>query len=203
MCTDFELSHHSVYDAFTAQKMKFFIKDLFSKCDQIRSFLQIWSHLLKKSLMENFIFLCSVFYHYSVPAYRKWSTCDKLTFLLVSYYCHTRGTSLHHECFFSTKSLKLVLEPLDTPFQLANNIFFIYCRWRFQVYIYFSSISLTKSWRNIKWLWSPFHDCHFNISLHKKLETVDLVKFTEEILNGKLYFLFSVYDSKWLATKGL
>ena len=37
----------------TAQKMKFSIKDFFSKCDQIRSFLWIWSHLLKKSLMEN------------------------------------------------------------------------------------------------------------------------------------------------------
>ena len=36
--------------------MKFFIEDFFSKCDQIRSFLRIWSHLLKKSLMENFIF---------------------------------------------------------------------------------------------------------------------------------------------------
>ena len=35
--------------------MKFSIKDFFSKCDQIRSFLRIWSHLLKKSLMENFI----------------------------------------------------------------------------------------------------------------------------------------------------
>ena len=40
--------------------MKFFIKDFFSRCDQIRSFLRIWSHLLKKSLMENFIF-CAVF----------------------------------------------------------------------------------------------------------------------------------------------
>ena len=44
---------------YTAQKMKFSIKDLFSKCDQIRSYLRIWSHLLKKSSMENFIFLCS------------------------------------------------------------------------------------------------------------------------------------------------
>ena len=35
-------------------KMMFFIKDFFSKCDQIRSFLRIWSCLLKKSLMENF-----------------------------------------------------------------------------------------------------------------------------------------------------
>ena len=43
----------------TAQKMKFFIKDLLSKCYQIRKKLRIWSHLLKKSLMENFIF-CAV-----------------------------------------------------------------------------------------------------------------------------------------------
>ena len=40
--------------------MKFSIKEFFSKCDQIHSFLGIWSHLLKKSLMENFIFYCSV-----------------------------------------------------------------------------------------------------------------------------------------------
>ena len=39
--------------------MKFSVEDFFSKCDQIRSFLQIGSYLLKKSLMENFIFLCS------------------------------------------------------------------------------------------------------------------------------------------------
>ena len=43
----------------TAQKMKFSIKNFFSECDQIRSVLRIWSHLLKKSLMENFIF-CAV-----------------------------------------------------------------------------------------------------------------------------------------------
>ena len=46
---------------YTAQKMKFSIKDFFSKCDKIRRFLRIWSHLLKKSFMENFIFLCSEF----------------------------------------------------------------------------------------------------------------------------------------------
>ena len=39
--------------------MKFSIKDFFSKCDQIWRKLRIWSHLLKKSLMENFIF-CAV-----------------------------------------------------------------------------------------------------------------------------------------------
>ena len=41
------------------KKMEFSIKDFFSKCDEIRRKLWIWSHLLKKSLMENFIF-CAV-----------------------------------------------------------------------------------------------------------------------------------------------
>ena len=36
--------------------MKFSTEDFFNKCDQIRSSLWIWSHLLKKSLMKNFIF---------------------------------------------------------------------------------------------------------------------------------------------------
>ena len=39
--------------------MKFFIKSFFSKCDQIRCFLRVWSHLLEEPLMENFIF-CAV-----------------------------------------------------------------------------------------------------------------------------------------------
>ena len=47
-------------------KMKFSIKDFFGKCDQIRSFRRIWSHLLKKSLVESIIFcavqcFCAVF----------------------------------------------------------------------------------------------------------------------------------------------
>ena len=42
-----------------SQKMNFFTKDFFSKCDQIHSLLRIWSHLLKKSLMENFNFFAA------------------------------------------------------------------------------------------------------------------------------------------------
>ena len=44
---------------YTARKMKSFMKDIFSKCDQICGKLRVWSHLLKKSLMKNFIFMCS------------------------------------------------------------------------------------------------------------------------------------------------
>ena len=48
----------------TAQKMKYFIMDLFSKCDQIHWKLQTWSHLLKKSWIENFTFVqCLTFAH--------------------------------------------------------------------------------------------------------------------------------------------
>ena len=60
--------------------MKFSIKDFFSKCDKIRKKLRIWSHLLKKSLMENFIF-CAVMY-YSLGKY-------KLSFRSFLEYCDT------------------------------------------------------------------------------------------------------------------
>ena len=56
----------------TAQKMKFSIKNFFSKCEQICSFLRIWSHLLKKSFMENFIF-CAV----KITELRNLATIDK------------------------------------------------------------------------------------------------------------------------------
>ena len=46
-----------VFIQYTAQKIKFSFKDFFSRCDQIRWKLQIWSHLLKNSWVENFIFV--------------------------------------------------------------------------------------------------------------------------------------------------
>ena len=53
------LVNRTIFDIFTARKIKFFIKDFFSKCGQIRRKLGTWSHLMKKSLMENFT-LCAV-----------------------------------------------------------------------------------------------------------------------------------------------
>ena len=50
----------------TAQKMKFSIKGFFSKCDQIHSFLQIQSHLLKKSFIENFLFYSVRHRHFGI-----------------------------------------------------------------------------------------------------------------------------------------
>ena len=80
-------------DSFTAQKIKFSIEDFSSKCDQVRSFSWIWSNLLKKSSMENFIFcavkvsrecthrvpffLCSVWYFREICGLNKSSFCHK------------------------------------------------------------------------------------------------------------------------------
>ena len=58
----------------TAQKMKFFSKDFFSKCHQIRSFLWIWSHLLKKSLPEKIIFFVVI--SFSVPVHQGVRECN-------------------------------------------------------------------------------------------------------------------------------
>ena len=45
--------------------MKFSVNDFFSKCDQIRRRMRIWSHLLMKFLMEKFIF-CVVYIQYII-----------------------------------------------------------------------------------------------------------------------------------------
>ena len=58
-----------IFRSYIAQTMKFSIKDLFSKCDQIRRKLRIWSHLLKKSLIENFIFYAVL--HWWDPVFAK------------------------------------------------------------------------------------------------------------------------------------
>ena len=50
------LSHPNQVHCIKKWSMKFSIKDFLSKCDQICRKLRIWSHLLKISLMENFIF---------------------------------------------------------------------------------------------------------------------------------------------------
>ena len=61
--------------------MKFSIKYFFSKCDQIRSFRRIWSHLLKKSLVENFIFFYSeILQHLYPPTTTKKSNFSHLSF---------------------------------------------------------------------------------------------------------------------------
>ena len=57
---------------FTAQKMKFSMKDFFSKCDQIRRTMRIWSHLLKKSLTDNFIFYAGTNFKRSSSSMFNW-----------------------------------------------------------------------------------------------------------------------------------
>ena len=62
--------------------MKFSIKYFFSKCDQIRSFLRIWADLLKKPLMENFIFYAvwhvQTFWHQLLgESDPRWFSCNQ------------------------------------------------------------------------------------------------------------------------------
>ena len=73
MLMDYTRQIHQLKYGVTAQKMKFSIKDFFSKCDQIHGKLRFWSNLLKKSFIENFIF-CAV---YTVPfkIRKSWTFC--------------------------------------------------------------------------------------------------------------------------------
>ena len=60
--TDFMKGSYGEYID-TARKMKFSTKDFFIKWDKIRRKLLIWSYLLKKSLVENFIFFVVIDFH--------------------------------------------------------------------------------------------------------------------------------------------
>ena len=55
------LTHYWIHAKYHCEDMKFSVKDFFGKSDQFgKSFLRIWSHLLKKFSMETFIFWCSL-----------------------------------------------------------------------------------------------------------------------------------------------
>ena len=73
--------------------MKFSIKDFFSKSDQIRSFLWIWSHLLKKSLMENA--RCRIILFLSVFCF-----CQIFAFLMANLDSFHNSTLKLKEVFF-------------------------------------------------------------------------------------------------------
>ena len=83
--------------------MKFSIKDFLGKCDQIRSFLRIWWHLLKKSLMKSLLrWVC---YVVCPPkslylCYIKLISLDDTTDHKNLHYLH-RNFKLIHESFVS------------------------------------------------------------------------------------------------------
>ena len=83
----------AVISPYTAQKMKFSIKDFFSKYDQIQRKLQIWSHILKKSLMENLIFCAVLFIYYTM-------------WLLYSFKLVLHENVLKNQYFFGTLAMK-------------------------------------------------------------------------------------------------
>ena len=80
--------------------LKFSIKDFFSKCDQIRRKLRIWSHLLKKFLMEDFIF-CAVTHFWAVANEVSFHCCLIYSWAIFHFYFlfHTQGNH-----FFNKKS---------------------------------------------------------------------------------------------------
>ena len=83
----------------TVLKMRFSMKDFFSKCDQIRRKLWIWSHLMKKSLMENLIF-CVVCPYTRILTY--FTRCRNVHshYFSVGFQFHLKPT-LHEKCSYS------------------------------------------------------------------------------------------------------
>ena len=116
-CRLFCFSNYSAYGlviiwywCFAAQKMKFSISDFFGKCDQIRRKLRIWSHLLKKSVVENFIFFVQCFFVGSFVAVYIHRTCS----IVSDYFL---GTSL---------IISIILEIVYQGFERPLTVCFFY-----------------------------------------------------------------------------
>ena len=60
--SDGQYLHFLMVNIYTAQKMKFSIKDFSIECDQIGRELGIRSHLLKEPFIEFFLCVCSVIF---------------------------------------------------------------------------------------------------------------------------------------------
>ena len=128
--------HNEIVDlSLEKKKKKFSMKDFFSKCGQIRRKLWIWSHLLKKSLIENFIF-CAEFY--SISNICSTVTINYLTRLRVGFsvprehtFCHNFRNSMNSICIFdkAVRTTKLHFLPKSYyTFLSAIKVLHMKCR---------------------------------------------------------------------------
>ena len=96
-------------------EMEFFIKNFFRTCDQIRSLLWIWSHLLKKSLMKNFNF-CAVILSKYKPKFLK--------------SCQNRTTINRPLKWFLLNSSSIVLPAFCWYLRCCTSLFVFFCFFR-------------------------------------------------------------------------
>ena len=124
----------------TAQKMKFSIKEFFSKCDQIRRKLWIWSHLLQKSLMENFIFCAVVCSHM-----KRLRLVNCLDFLYVCFVLllelKWQDHNSQHHCFSLTSFIYCSFNiQILSHFEFS----YFYCHWFYYQFILTDFMTVTS-----------------------------------------------------------
>ena len=146
-------SSYNLLDTGTAQKTKFSIKDFFSKCGQIYRKLRIWSHLLKKSLKENFIF-CGVRTKLNV---HKTSRTSPEHLMYLQFMSFVQGVPLVY--FESNKEKENKAIKMETSSVNKIDIFDIYVKlrvvffykfWAFS-YTVFLNLFHTHTWKIRKW----------------------------------------------------
>ena len=91
------------------KKWSFPKKYFFSKFDQIRSFLRIWSHLLKKSFAENFIFSAVKI----IDCFRKFGKGENI---VTNYHIHGNGVNIfkNHKIYETVKIFSWIPKFMET-----------------------------------------------------------------------------------------
>ena len=96
--------------------MNFSVKNLFSKCEHIRIKLRIYSHLLNKSLTENFIFCVVNIIGFTTESCKFFfkPNCQSLVYFTSINTCYRLVTSLlfRNQFLASSKGLELSSQEL-------------------------------------------------------------------------------------------
>ena len=138
----------------TAQKMKFSIKDFISKCDHIRRKLQIWSPLLKKSLMNNFIF-AQCWIRIPILSFFQIQICCKTAFFFFLFH---DGSSYHIETSPLILRANELLYERDLRHERGN----VYIKWtsikfyHLFIYFYFTFCDIIKKWKSANFIGEKF-----------------------------------------------
>ena len=113
--TQRNLYYSETWECLIAKKMNFFIEDFSIKCNQIHREMRIWSHLLKKSLKGNIIF---------VQCLKSWCKTDYIYLKLQAVKPVLETLKLLHSCTICNISKKCILfgQYFSTS-KISDNIF--------------------------------------------------------------------------------
>lgn len=154
-----------------AYKMKVYVKDFFSKSKQIRSFLRIFSYLIKKFLLRKYIFFFTVVFPDSahLRELHDHTKSSNSYIEILHTYIDWSETSLLEVCYMWFSIFNIFILPFPKPFTLEGLFIVTNQIYVSDLYIWVSNSESEKLLR-IKLDWKFTFDEHISDLWEKLIE---------------------------------